>query len=150
MSDVPEPAVSAELKAWLFNAITESIPKALAASREQTIPAPTATITQLSDSEDSHASEHEEAPRKRPRKGDSATAGKGKAPAKHPKVPYSKPKQTSSQHDFDAFEGSTSNYNLHVLDEYYAEHSDTEAPPHKTFRDLYPSDSATNEPPSFL
>ncbi|CAH2223920.1 Hypothetical predicted protein, partial [Pelobates cultripes] len=54
MSDVPEPAVSAKLKAWLFNAITESIPKALAA----------------------HASEHEEAPRKRPWKGDRSTAGK--------------------------------------------------------------------------
>ncbi|CAH2312483.1 Hypothetical predicted protein [Pelobates cultripes] len=98
MSDVPEPAVSAELKAWLFNAITESIPKALAAFREQTIPAPTATITQLSDSEDSHASEHEEAPRKRPWKGDSATAGKGKAPAKHPKVPYSKPRALEGEH----------------------------------------------------
>ncbi|CAH2318887.1 Hypothetical predicted protein [Pelobates cultripes] len=107
MSDLPEPAVSAELKAWLFNAITESIPKALAAFRKETVPAPMATITQLSDSKDSHGSERDEAPRKRPWKGDSATAGKGKASAKHPKVSYSKPKQAISQHDFDPFEGST-------------------------------------------
>ncbi|CAH2221155.1 Hypothetical predicted protein [Pelobates cultripes] len=136
MSDLPEPAVSAELKAWLFNAITESIPKALAAFREQTVPAPTATITQLSDSEDSHGSERDEAHRKRPWKGDSATAVKGKAPAKHPKVPYSKPRQAISQNDFAPFEVSTSNYNLQVVDEYYAEHSDNDAPPHKTSRDL--------------
>ncbi|CAH2252981.1 Hypothetical predicted protein [Pelobates cultripes] len=95
MSDLPKPAVSAELKAWLYNAIADSIPKALAAFREQTVPAPTATITQLSDSEDSHGLDRNKAPRKHPWKSDSATAGKGKAPDKNPRVPILNPGKLS-------------------------------------------------------
>ncbi|CAH2282980.1 Hypothetical predicted protein [Pelobates cultripes] len=121
MSDLPDLAVSAELKAWLYNALADSIPKALAAFSEQTVPAPMVTITQLSDSEESHGSDRDEVPLKRPWKGDSATAGKGKAPAKHRRVSLSKPREVVSQHDFDPLEGSTSNYNLQVVDEFYAQ-----------------------------
>ncbi|CAH2219446.1 Hypothetical predicted protein, partial [Pelobates cultripes] len=74
MSDQPEPAMSAELKAWLQAAIADSIPKSLAAFRDQT--ATTATISQLSDSDDCRVFDHDKAPRKHPWKGDSASAGK--------------------------------------------------------------------------
>ncbi|CAH2247735.1 Hypothetical predicted protein [Pelobates cultripes] len=90
MSDHPEPAVSAELKAWLQAAIADTIPMALAAFRDQPLAAPTATITQLSDSDDSRVSDHDEAPHKRPWKGDSDSAGKGKVPAKTAKLSHAK------------------------------------------------------------
>ncbi|CAH2251570.1 Hypothetical predicted protein [Pelobates cultripes] len=67
MSDQSEPAMSAELKARLQAAIADSIPKALATFRDQT--ATTATITQLSASDDSRVSDHDEAPQSEPLKG---------------------------------------------------------------------------------
>ncbi|CAH2250154.1 Hypothetical predicted protein [Pelobates cultripes] len=103
MSDRQDPAISAELKEWLFSTIAESIPKALAAYHERN-PEP-------SDSEDSHISDQDSAPRKRPWKGNSATAGKGKAPAKV--VKHSKP--YVSQDVTDPLEGSTSRLSGHIL-----------------------------------
>ncbi|CAH2277288.1 Hypothetical predicted protein, partial [Pelobates cultripes] len=113
MSDQPEPAISAELKAWLQAAIADSIPKALAAFHDQT--ATIATISQLSDSDDSRVSDHDEAPSKRPWKGNSASAGK--APAKTAKLSHAKPTLTSES---DLLKDSTSGYHLRVIDEYNA------------------------------
>ncbi|CAH2283304.1 Hypothetical predicted protein [Pelobates cultripes] len=115
MSDQPEPAMSAELKAWLQAAIADSIPKALAAFRNQT--ATTATITQLSNSDDSRVSDHDKAPCKCPWKGDSASAGKGKAPAKTAKLSHAKPTLTK---EFDPLKGSASGYHLQMMDDYDA------------------------------
>ncbi|CAH2225405.1 Hypothetical predicted protein [Pelobates cultripes] len=68
--------VSAELKSWLFSAIAESMPKAIAAYHEQAKPAPKPTTAlNISDSEESHDSDHDGAPRKRPWKGNSVSAG---------------------------------------------------------------------------
>ncbi|CAH2315048.1 Hypothetical predicted protein [Pelobates cultripes] len=122
MSDQTEPAMSAELKAWLQAAIADSIPKALAAFRDQT--ATTATISPLSDSDDSRVSDHDEAPRKRPWKGDSASAGKGKAPAKTAKLSKTKPTLAT---EADPLKGSTSDYHLRVMDDYDA-YSDEDPP----------------------
>ncbi|CAH2303136.1 Hypothetical predicted protein [Pelobates cultripes] len=124
MSDLPEPAVSAELKAWLYNVNTESIPKALAAFPRADSPSPYG--------DNYPAVRLRGFSRFRTVEGDSDTAVKGKTPAKHRRVSYSKSREVVSQHDFDPIEGSTSNYNLQVVDEYYAEHSDNYAPPHKT------------------
>ncbi|CAH2301070.1 Hypothetical predicted protein, partial [Pelobates cultripes] len=76
MSDRQDSAISAELKEWLFSTIAESIPKALAAYHEQTTAEVHPSTHQTSDSEDSHLSDQDSAPRKRPWKGNSATAGK--------------------------------------------------------------------------
>ncbi|CAH2277091.1 Hypothetical predicted protein, partial [Pelobates cultripes] len=63
-SEHPDPAISSDLRAWLFSTIAESIPKALATFHEQasTDANPPAHIP--SDSEDSHPSDHKGAPRK--------------------------------------------------------------------------------------
>ncbi|CAH2222354.1 Hypothetical predicted protein, partial [Pelobates cultripes] len=70
----PDLCLRSSRSAWLYNAIADSTPKALAAFREQSVKTPTATISQLSDSEESHGSDWDEVPRKHPWKGDSATA----------------------------------------------------------------------------
>ncbi|CAH2293178.1 Hypothetical predicted protein [Pelobates cultripes] len=59
-------SVSAEPKAWLYNAIADSIPKALATFNEHSKSAPRAPVVHLSDSEESKGSYHDECPRKRP------------------------------------------------------------------------------------
>ncbi|CAH2221392.1 snRNA-activating complex subunit 4 isoform X1, partial [Pelobates cultripes] len=113
MSDLPEPAVPAELKAWLYNAIADSIPKALAAFHEQSKPtSKRPPIAHLSDSDESKGSDHEETPRKRPWMGDSATA-----------------------------EGSTSNLQLQVVDRYCTGYSDKDFPSHELNEP--PSDSSS-------
>ncbi|CAH2223936.1 Hypothetical predicted protein [Pelobates cultripes] len=80
MSDNTEPAISQELRAWLVSTIAESIPKALAAFQDRTSTEVNPTTRLPSDSEDSQPSD-QETTRKRPWKGDSRSAGKGKAPA---------------------------------------------------------------------
>ncbi|CAH2297022.1 Hypothetical predicted protein [Pelobates cultripes] len=120
MSDLPEPAVPEELKAWLYNAIADSIPKALAVFHDQSKSTSRAPIVHLSDSEESKSSEHEENPRKHPWKGDSATAGKGKAPAKTPRLSIPDTWDNNPNYNLDPLEGSTSNLQLQVIDEYCA------------------------------
>ncbi|CAH2325863.1 Hypothetical predicted protein [Pelobates cultripes] len=115
MSDLPEPAVSAELKAWLYNAIADSIPKALAAFHDHSKSAPRAPDKRLSDSEESKASDHDECPRKCPWKGNSANAGKGKAPAKAPKLSLSATRDDTPNYTVNPLEGSTSNLQLQSL-----------------------------------
>ncbi|CAH2285001.1 Hypothetical predicted protein [Pelobates cultripes] len=112
MSDLPEPPVSAELKTWLYNAIADSIPKALAAFQEHSKSARRAPVVHLSDSEESKGSDHDECPRKRPWKGNSASAGKGKAPAKAPRLSLSGTRDDTPNYNFDLLEGSTSNLQL--------------------------------------
>ncbi|CAH2278077.1 Hypothetical predicted protein, partial [Pelobates cultripes] len=119
MSDRQDPAISAELKEWLFSTIAESIPKALAAYHERN-PEVHPSTQQPSDSEDSHISDQDNAPRKRPWKGNSATAGKGKAPAKV--VKHSNP--YVSQDATDPLEGSTSRLSGHILSDYDPNYSD--------------------------
>ncbi|CAH2312962.1 Hypothetical predicted protein [Pelobates cultripes] len=103
MSDNTEPAISQELRAWLVSTIAESIPKALAAFHEKSSAEVNPTARLLSDSEDSQPSDQEDT-RKRPWKGDSRSAGKGKAPAKSLKLTFTRPAHVIS----DPFEGSTS------------------------------------------
>ncbi|CAH2275249.1 Hypothetical predicted protein [Pelobates cultripes] len=114
--------VSAELKSWLFSAIAESMPKAIAAYHKQAKPAPKPTTAlNISDSEESHDSDHDGAPRKRPWKGNSVSAGKGKAPAKNARLSL----PSSSLPLLDPLEGSTA-HDLQVVDEYCAGYSDEE------------------------
>ncbi|CAH2250156.1 Hypothetical predicted protein [Pelobates cultripes] len=101
MSDLPEPAVSAELKAWLYNAIADSIPKALAAFHDQSKSTSRAPIVHLSDSEESKGSDHEEAPRKCPWKVHSATAAKGIAPAKMPRLSFPDTRDNNPNYNLD-------------------------------------------------
>ncbi|CAH2292806.1 Hypothetical predicted protein, partial [Pelobates cultripes] len=120
MSEHQDPAISAELRDWLFATIAESILKALAAYHEQSTTEVHPSIHQPSDSEDSHLSDQESAPHKRPWKGNSATAGKGKAPAKILK--HSKP--FIMQNPTDPLEGSTSQLAGDILNDYDTTYSD--------------------------
>ncbi|CAH2248105.1 alkaline phosphatase [Pelobates cultripes] len=134
MSDRQDPAISAELKEWLFSTIAESIPKALAAYHERN-PEVHPSTQQPSDSEDSHISDQDSAPRKRPWKGNSATAGKGKAPAKV--IKHAKP--YVSQDVTDPLEGSTSRLSGHILSDYDPNYSDEDPMVN------VPQDSSTSE-----
>ncbi|CAH2327105.1 Hypothetical predicted protein [Pelobates cultripes] len=113
MSEQPDFAVSAELKSWLFSAIAESMLKAIAAYHKQAKPVSKSNAAlNVSDSEESH-NDSDNAPRKRPWKGNSASAGKGKAPAKNPRLSL----PSSSLPILDPLEGSTS-HDLQVVNEY--------------------------------
>ncbi|CAH2277730.1 Hypothetical predicted protein, partial [Pelobates cultripes] len=114
------PTISAELRASLYSPIVESIFKAIAAFCEQPLSVSEPSAHEDSDSNNSHMSDHDKTWRKRPWKGDSASAGKGKAPAKSTKLSSA----PSVLQILEPLEGLTSHQNLQVLDEYYADYSD--------------------------
>ncbi|CAH2250386.1 Hypothetical predicted protein [Pelobates cultripes] len=118
MSGQPDFTVSAQLKSWLFSAIAEWMPKAIAAYHEQAKPVSKPHVAlNISDYDESHNdSDHDGVLRKRPWKGNSAPASKGKAPAKNPRLSYS----SMSHPILDPLEASTSHHNLQVVNEYCA------------------------------
>ncbi|CAH2295843.1 Hypothetical predicted protein, partial [Pelobates cultripes] len=118
MSDNTEPTISQELRDWLVSTIAESIPKALTTFHEKTSAKVNTTARLPSDSEDSQPSD-QETTRKRPWKGDSRSAGKGKAPAKSLKLTATQPAHAIS----DPLEGSTSHTGDRVED-YCLDYSD--------------------------
>ncbi|CAH2284088.1 Hypothetical predicted protein [Pelobates cultripes] len=135
MSDHQDPAISAELRAWLFSTIAESIPKALAAFHEQASTEAHPPAHQPNDSEDSHLSDQEGAPHKQPWRRDSVTVGRGKAPAIFLKqsLPH------TMQDSIDPLEGSTSRLVGHMMNDYDANYSDEDPPVN------VPQDSSTSE-----
>ncbi|CAH2320118.1 Hypothetical predicted protein, partial [Pelobates cultripes] len=94
---------------------------ALAAFHDQTSTEANPTARILSDSEDSHTSDKEEVTRKRYWKGDSASTGKGNAPAKSLKLSLTLPLHNT----LDPLEGSTTNAG-NVMDDYYLNCSDVD------------------------